>query len=206
MTPVEIPCKSGRSYFIDTISGNEFILFFDNGWMALVVVTDHDHRHGIALFEAITVDIEAMRRILGEMLENVKSRGEELILKPDSTKYDGTGVEVGQQFGYMTGGFATRGRRVNLHDMNVTVEPARICVDSDCNVTICCMLNYQRGDEYDSRNIRLGSGKGFDEAFSNAMKRISGMIDDMQDVEEELYERICVSEEWGLEDDDECKG
>ena len=194
MKTIEITCKSGRKYSLEAMSSDEVIVYSDTtGDMFLVVELGRNSgsMHGMEVFDAVTRELEIVCMLLKDMIHGVNERAEAMFLIPDSMDYDGKGVELVVQFGYMTGG-----RRMNLHDMGVSIKPVRICVDLDCNVTICCDMEYKRGEESDSRNLRLGSGKGFDEALFNARKRIGGMYADIQEIEESLYERLCVSGEW----------
>ena len=194
---VEISCRSGRKYSLEAMSAGEVVIYSDTtGEMFLVVECDGRWLHGMDVFDSIAREFSVMRTLLEGVLADVTQRGEALVLVPDSTCYDGRGVELPLQFGYMTGG-----RMMNLNGMEIEIEPARICVDVSASTTICCTMRYRRGETVDSRVLRLGSGTGFCEAIANATKRIGGMLDDMQDIEETLYERLCVSDEWSGHED-----
>lgn len=141
---------------------------------------------GMEVFDAVVTETSTMRSILSRLLDAVKEK-ETGFVTIDSMDYDGTGVELGAQFGYMTGGENT-----NLSTMSVEVSPVMVFSDVDCNVTLCCTMKYTRNGKGDERLVRLGSGKGVDEAVSNAKRRMESMTEGMNRIDEYLFDRLCI--------------
>jgi hypothetical protein len=138
------------------------------------------------VFDIIATETLTMRNILSRILGAVKER-ESGFITIDSMNYDGTGVELEAQFGYMTGG-----EKTNLSTMSVEVSPVLVFADVDCNITLCCVMTYTRDGKGDERLVRLGSGKGVDEAVSNAKRRIESIIEGMNRIDEYLFGRLCI--------------
>lgn len=138
------------------------------------------------VFDIVAMETLTMRNILSRLLDEVK-KTEAGFITIDSMNYDGTGVELGMQFGYMTGG-----KKTNLSTMSVEVSPAMVFSDVDGNVTLCCTMKYTRNGKGDERLVRLGSGKGVDEAVSNAKRKMESMIEGMNRIDEYLFDRLCI--------------
>jgi len=141
---------------------------------------------GMDVFDIIATETLTMRNILSRILGAVKER-ESGFITIDSMNYDGTGVELEAQFGYMTGG-----EKTNLSTMSVEVSPVLVFADVDCNVTLCCVMTYTRNGKGDERLVRIGSGKGVDEAVSNAKRRIESITEGMNRIDEYLFGRLCI--------------
>lgn len=137
------------------------------------------------VFDVIATETTAVTRILKDFLEEVEMRASDAFIFIDSMDYDGKGMELSSLFGYIT-----CGSYVNISEMHAIVSPVMIYCDSDCNVTLCSIMNYFCNSKLDKRNVRLGSGKGIDEAIFNARNRINGIIDDVKEIESFMYERI----------------
>lgn len=187
-----IKCRSKKEYSFVMWNGECNFHCMPDSTEFLTVVslkpmefTEHDI-YGAEIFDTIIKETKIMSGIYKSFLDGVLKKETEFIV-PDCFNYDGTGVELRLQCGYMTAGY-----RMNLSDMTISILPTKVFADLECNVTICAEMEYERKDKKDIRNIRLGSGKGFDEALSNAKTRINGLLGDVADIEEWLFEELYV--------------
>ncbi len=178
----------GDEFLITRKSDGEMILYAELKSKRALSFLDDTALSGIEAFDLIARETETMRRILSDILEEVRKKESGFIMI-DSTSYDGTGVELAAQFGYMTGGM-----KVNLSSMSTKTSNVMIFSDVDCNVTLCCIMTYWRKDEKDERLVRIGSGKGVDEAIFNAKNRIANLIEGMNLIDEYLFNRLCIGE------------
>jgi hypothetical protein len=141
---------------------------------------------GMEVFDIVATETLTMRNILSRLFNAVK-KVDDGFRVIDSMDYDGTGVELEAQFGYMTGG-----KKTNLSTMSVEVSSVMVFSDADCNVTLCCVMTYTRNGKGDERLVRIGSGKGVDEAVSNAKRRIESITEGMNRIDEYLFGRLCI--------------
>lgn len=141
---------------------------------------------GMDAFDIVATETLAMRSILSRLLNAVKKKTEDGFKTIDAN-YDGIGVELGTQFGCMTGGM-----KANLSTMSVEVSSVMVFSDEDCNVTLCCIMKYAKNGKNHDRLVRLGSGKGVSEAVSNVNGKIESMIEGMNRIDEYLFDRLCI--------------
>ena len=142
---------------------------------------------GMDAFDIVATETMALRSILSRLLNAVKKKKIEDGFITIDANYDRIGVELGTQFGCMTGGMKT-----NLSTMSVEVSSVMAFSDEDCNVTLCCVMKYTRNGKNYERLVRLGSGKGVDEAVSNTKRKIESMIEGMNRIDEYLFGRLCI--------------
>ena len=141
---------------------------------------------GMDAFDIVATETLAMRSILSRLLNAVKKKTE-VGFRTIDANYDGIGVELGTQFGCMTGGMKT-----NLSTMSVEVSSVMAFSDEDCNITLCCIMKYVKNGKNHDRLVRLGSGKGVDEAVSNVNGKIESMIEGMNRIDEYLFDRLFI--------------
>jgi enolase len=53
-------------------------------------------------------------------------------------------------------------------------------------------MKYAKNGKNHDRLVRLGSGKGVDEAVSNVNRKIESMIEGMNRIDEYLFDRLCI--------------
>lgn len=145
---------------------------------------------GMEIFDTVATETSVVHTILSQFLKEVDKRRDGILVL-DGTDYDGTGVELPMQFGFMTIGML-----MNISEMSTRVLPAKVFSDVDGHVTICSDMEYVRkknGQVFtDKRMIRLGSGLGFEEALANARGRLEGLMSDIRGIEELVFESYCT--------------
>ena len=111
------------------------------------------------------------------------------------------GVELPLQFGYMTAG-----RIVNLNAIHVSLSPIMALMDPSGWITLCSEMSYDYHlppggrvshwgrDFSDRRLIRIGTGRTFDKAVSNARQRIGGLLSDIGDIKHYLFNQLCLKQ------------
>ena len=175
---------------------NELVITTDGGDFLLVKITDEDdysYPSGIEIFDVFSKQLSIVTKLLNDILNSINERDSGFLFI-DDMYYDGRGVELSEQFGYMTTGSIT-----NMSELDASVSPIKVCCDIDANVTILCDMDYsypKRGEkkrERATRKLRIGSGKGADEAFANARKRINALLDDIHEIEEWLFDKFYIS-------------
>lgn len=188
----KIDCTSGSKYdlFLSDCDGEMFIQHrsWNDGMDFLLVEIGRNVYTGLEAFEVLSRELGAMTESLGCLRTGVDSLAGGFLI-PDSTSYDGRGVELPLQYGFMT-----CGNRRNLSEFEIAYGSTALHFDLDCNATICCAMKSRLPDRgWNEVDIRLGSGKGFDEAYANAVKRIESLVSDCREIEEWAYDRLCLA-------------
>ena len=169
---------------VGRIDGGDLFIYESESMQCFLMVHS-DEDSGLALFEAASRDFRVMDGILKWLLEELREKDESCIIVPDG-RWD-MGVELVNEFGFATSGYDNSLSCIHPKAMDV-----RLACNEDGDATLLCTMAYFPDLVHQGRtvDVRLGSGKGFDEAFSNAVARIGRMRKDIVVIEEWLFGKL----------------
>ena len=179
---------NGGRYLFRLSSCDATLLDESDGSMFLYIPLEMSScMRSIDVFESIARETSAMAGLLSMARDLVSARDTDGLMIPDGVGYDGKGVELRLLFGYMTGGSLNR-----LSGMNAKWSHIKVMAWENGDVALTARLHYSIGNTEDSRDVRIASGFGMDEAFRNAYCRLDGLLADIRAIEESLFGDFCI--------------
>ena len=184
----------GRKYtlrgYVMELYPMDFVVWHGDSGNCFLNVNIHGYDlHGLDMYERIGHELVVMHHLVLSLSTFLDERiGRDAIVIPDRTDKDLRGVELKYQFGYMTGGML-----VNLSEMHAVFKPVQLVATDDGYVTLCSSIEYEnKYHDKESRLVRIGSGLGVDEAVCNARGRLSSLIEDIDSIDEFVFNEMVL--------------